>query len=162
EYICIRLFTRRQDWTAPQQQMMHQAGRYHGLRGLALLACLTVIAWGAWEGNGYLQAQRLRQHLLVASTDQVPEIVRDMAPYRRGLAGRLRQAAAEAAQNHDARKQLHVSLALLPADPGQMDYLKERLLSAEPPEVVAIRAVLQRQREAVSPWLWNVLEDRTK
>jgi formylglycine-generating enzyme required for sulfatase activity len=162
EYLNIRLCTRRQDWTLPQQKMMHQAWRYHCLRGLALLACLTLLGWGAWEGYAYLQAQRLRQHLLVASTEQVPEIVRDMAPYRRWLDGPLHQAAAEAAQDHDARKQLHVSLALLPADPGQVDYLNKRLLSAEPPEVLAIRDGLRGHRDAVSPWLWDVLQDRTK
>src|SRR5262249_13826015 len=32
EWLTIRLFTRRRDWTAPQRQMMRRAGRYYALR----------------------------------------------------------------------------------------------------------------------------------
>jgi formylglycine-generating enzyme required for sulfatase activity len=162
EYLNVRLFTRPQDWTPPQRKLMRQAWRYHSLRGLVLLACLVLLGWGAAEGYSALQAQRLRHNLLVANTEDVHGIVRDMAPYRHWLNSPLRQAYAEAAQNNDARKQLHVSLALLPVDPGQLEYLKERLLSAEPAGVLAIRAGLQPHRDTVSPWLWEVLEDRKK
>jgi serine/threonine protein kinase/formylglycine-generating enzyme required for sulfatase activity len=158
EYLNIRLFTRRQDWTPPQQKMMHLAWRYHALRGVVVVTCLALLGWGAWEGYGFLQAQRLRHHLLVANTEDVHGIVRDMAPYRRWLDGPLRQAAAEATQDHDARKQLHVSLALLPADASQVEYLYARLLDAEPHEVPVIRDALAPHKGPLVDTLWAVVQ----
>jgi serine/threonine protein kinase len=37
EWANIRLFTRKQDWTPPQRKMMRKAGRFHAVRGAALL-----------------------------------------------------------------------------------------------------------------------------
>ena len=62
----------------------------------------------------------------------VPGIVKDMAPYRRWLDPLLREAYAQAEKDKDPRKQLHASLALLPVDPGQVDYLYGRLLKGKP------------------------------
>ena len=43
----------------------------------------------------------------------------------------------------DSRQKLHISLALLPTDPSQVDYLYGRLLDAEPHEVPVIRDALR-------------------
>jgi hypothetical protein len=79
---------------------------------------LLLLLWAGWEGIGRLQAQRLYDRLLEATTEDVPGVVRDMAPYRRWLDEPLRQAYAEAKVGGDARKQLHASLARLPVDAG--------------------------------------------
>jgi formylglycine-generating enzyme required for sulfatase activity len=162
EWLNIRLYTRKRDWTGPQRQMMRRAGRYHGTRGLALMAFLLLLLWGGWLGLGWQESQALRHRLLVARTEDVPAVVAAMGPYRRWLDSPLREAYAEAETNRDTHKQLHLSLALLPVDPGQVDYLGERLLAAEPPEVQAIREGLRLYREQVLARLWEVLEDRQK
>jgi tetratricopeptide (TPR) repeat protein len=57
EWLDIRLLTRKRDWTPPQRRMMDQAGRYHGLRGLALactvlvLVAASLLLWGAYEAE---------------------------------------------------------------------------------------------------------------
>src|SRR5262249_54438281 len=58
------------------------------------------------------------------------------------------------------RKQLHASLALLPSDPGRVDYLRERLLAAGPDEIGAIRELLAPHGDTLGEPLWAVLEDR--
>jgi formylglycine-generating enzyme required for sulfatase activity len=54
---------------------------------------------------------------------------------------------------------LHLSLALLPVDRAQADYLSDRLLAGDPAEVLAIRTLLTTQAEAVTSRLWSILED---
>jgi hypothetical protein len=71
----------------------------------------------------------------------------------------LRQAYAEAEATGDLRKQLHASLALLPADEGQVEYLLGRALTGRPAEVMAIITSWNHTRE----WqkrLWAILEDQ--
>jgi serine/threonine protein kinase/formylglycine-generating enzyme required for sulfatase activity len=160
EWLSIRLFTRRRDWTAPQVRMMRKAARYHLTRDLAVAVALLLLLGAGWEGFGRLRAQSLLDNLLRAPTEDVTAVVRDMVPYRRWLDGSLRQAYAEAEANGDARKQLHASLALLPVDDGQMEYLYGRLLIADPQEVVVIRDALRPHADAVTERLWEVLEGR--
>src|SRR5262249_9719787 len=125
EWLNIRLLTRKAHWTPAQRAMMRQATRYHGIRGglLAVLLALLVLA-----GLGRLKAHTLRDRLLEATTADVPGIVAEMAPYRRWLVPLLQDAYAQAEANQDARKQLHASLALLPGDAGQVDFLYGRLV----------------------------------
>ena len=89
-----------------------------------------VLGLVGWEGYGRLKAHALRDRLLEADTAEVPGIVKDMAPYRRWLDPLLHEAYAQAEKDNDPRKQLHASLALLPVDSGQVEYLYGRLLEA--------------------------------
>jgi serine/threonine protein kinase/formylglycine-generating enzyme required for sulfatase activity len=159
EWLNIRLFTRKKDWTPPQQKMMRKAGRSLAVRGTLLAAGLALLLWVGWEGFGRLRAQALLDNLLRAPTEDVPAVVRDMAPYRRWLEGPLREAYAEAEASRDARKQLHASLALLPWDEGQAEYLYGRLLAAEPHEVIVLREALRPHAGTLRERLWAVLED---
>src|SRR5262249_48899065 len=54
---------------------------------------------------------------------------------------------------------LHASLALLPVDSGQVDYLYERLLNAGPTELAVIRDALKGYRGELVERLWKVLDD---
>jgi formylglycine-generating enzyme required for sulfatase activity len=127
-----------------------------------LAVCLLLLGLAGWEGFGRLEARRLRKSLFEATTEEVPAVVGDMTLYRRWLDTPLRDAYANAEQTGDGRKQLHASLALLPVDPGQVEYLLQRLLTGQPQEVRVIREALQPHREAVSAGLWPILEDRTQ
>src|SRR5205807_5947870 len=59
EWLNIRLFTRRRDWTHPQRQLMRRATRYHGLRLATLAVLLALAGWGTWEAAGALRAAAL-------------------------------------------------------------------------------------------------------
>ncbi len=159
EWLNLRLLTRSRDWTAPQRTMMHRAGWRHAAHGAILFVGMMVLALLVREGYGRQRARGLEARLLEATTADVPDIVGEMGPYRRWLDGELRQAYADAAAAHDARRELHASLALLPVDPGQVSYLRKRLLSANPEEVFVIRGALLPYAGDISAWLWEVLEN---
>jgi eukaryotic-like serine/threonine-protein kinase len=156
QWFTIRWWTRKKNWTPPQQKMMAKAGRYHVVRGLSLLAVLALVGWGAYEGHGTLKAHALRDRLLDANTNEVPTVVEDMVSYRRWINQPLHEAYIRAEADQDARKQLHASLALLPVDGTQVAYLTDRLLDALPDEVPVIRDALAPYRQDLLEKLWAV------
>src|SRR5262249_47826751 len=125
----------------------------------SLLLLGTIAGW--WKGESELQPSsddlRSLQKLLDANTNEVPAIVQDMAPYRRWLDPLLHDAYAQAEKDNDRRRQLHASLALLPVDASQVDYLYGRLLDAEPTEVPVLRDFLAAHQEALVEKLWAVV-----
>jgi formylglycine-generating enzyme required for sulfatase activity len=160
EWLNIRLFTRKKDWTPPQRQMLTRASRYHLLRGAALavlLAALTVtgllIRERVVEQQNATHAAGLVSRLLDADTAQVPAIIAELEGYRRWADPLLRRANADAASG--SRQKLHTALVLLPVDPGQRDYLGERLLDAAPAEVAVLREALRPQQKELRQRLWE-------
>ena len=83
-----------------------------------------------------------------ASSRRWPSI--DTGPIRCSGKRATRQAAS-------SRQKLHASLALLPVDPGQVDYLYDRLLDAQPHEVPVIRDALAPHKDALLDKLWAVV-----
>ncbi len=141
---------------------MRRAARHHAARALVLAAVVALLAAGGWEYHARSSAHALRDQLLRAATADVPAIVDDMAPYRRRVDPLLREAYAEAEAGNDARRQLHLSLALLPSDRGQVGYLCERLLDARPEEFAVIRDRLSPHTEELVERLWAELGDRAR
>ena len=58
----------------------------------------------------------------------------------------------------DSDERLNLSLALLPSDPSQIDYLKDRLLNARPEQVETIRSLLVDHKDMLAADLWRVAE----
>ncbi len=158
----IKALSRKKNWMPPQRKMMGRATRYHALRACVAAACLILLCLLGRESYGRLMAHTLRDRLLEASTPELPGIVKDLAPFRRWLDPLLDEAYRQAEREHDPRKQLHASVALLPADHGQLDYLYERLLTGQPQEVIVIREALSGHKLILTPRLWALLEDPKK
>jgi formylglycine-generating enzyme required for sulfatase activity len=159
QWAAIRLLTRTKDWTLPQRRMMSRAGRHHALRGALLGLVLALLAAGGWWTRGELRARAQVDTLLAARTADVPGLVRDLGPYRRWADPLLRAQAGR--EDLDEGKRLHVALALLPVDPGQADYLGDRLLTARGPEEVrAVRDLLQAHGPQLAPRFWVVLQGK--
>ena len=134
---------------------MKRAGRVHGLRALAAAVILGLLTWGGIEAYGHLKASALVDSLTTAGTTDVPGIVKQIAAYRRWADSKLARLLQDSEPS--SRQHLHASLALLPVDPRQVDYLRERLLTAPPGDVSVLREALQPHRAAVSPKLWEVV-----
>jgi serine/threonine protein kinase/formylglycine-generating enzyme required for sulfatase activity len=152
----IQMFTRKKNWTSSQQKMIRKATQYHVRRGLILVIILALVGWAGWEGFVNWHIRALRDRLLNADTADVRKVIEDMTPHLRRLNPLLREAYTEAEANKDSRKQLHASLALLPEDPGQVDYLYIRMLVAQPHEVPVIRDALVPHKDALLDKLWAV------
>jgi tetratricopeptide (TPR) repeat protein len=101
-------------------------------------------------------AAGLVQRLLDADTPQVPDIVRAMRDHRRWVDASLKSELEKASAG--SRQQLHASLALLPVDATQVDYLFDRLSKAARGELTVLRDALYTHRATLSPRLWNLLE----
>jgi serine/threonine protein kinase/formylglycine-generating enzyme required for sulfatase activity len=164
EWMNIRLLTRKKDWTEPQRKMMGKAGRVQAVRGLALAVLLGAVTLGGLfirgevtEQNRATHANGLVQRLLNAETSQAPDIIGELEGYHRWTDPQLRQEVEQAEEG--SRRKLHASLALLPADAGQVGYLYERLLKGQPQEVVVIRQALSDHEGNLTDRLWGLLED---
>src|SRR5262249_30003561 len=138
------------------------------VRFLPLIGLAAAAAFGvAWWRAGHAAA--LVESALVAETAHLPVIIAELRGYRRWADPRLRDAYAEAERagagaNSDAERerqahrQLHASLALLPADPGQVEYLYGRLLEAGPQEAAVIVEQLSDHQGQLIERLWGVVE----
>jgi serine/threonine protein kinase/formylglycine-generating enzyme required for sulfatase activity len=155
----IRWRTNKKTWTEPQRKMMRKAARVHAVRASLLTAAVVLVALLGREVNGRVRAQALCDRLLVATTADVPGIVREMEPYRRWVNPLLREAHARAEEDSDSRKRLHTSIALYPVDPGQQQYLLEQMFTADPEVLGAIMETLDEGKGVIMDPLWAVLED---
>jgi serine/threonine protein kinase/formylglycine-generating enzyme required for sulfatase activity len=156
EWLNIRLFTSKKGWTTPQRKMMRKAGRYHVVRGVAFLVVVLLLGWGGYEGYGWMQAEKLVESIVSAETADVPRLVEQLTPYHRWADDRLRRQVREAPE--DSKEHLNASLALVPVDATQVDYLYGRLLDAEPKDVAVIRDFLQPYKGHLVETLWAVVE----
>jgi serine/threonine protein kinase/formylglycine-generating enzyme required for sulfatase activity len=155
----IRLLTKTQDWTDQERRMMKQAGRVHGMRGLAGAAVLTLLLWGVYAVNGRLRAQRSVDKLLGSPLADVPAIIRELGPYRQWVDPLLREADAEAKSVGNPRKQLHAALALLPVDDRQLPFLNDRLLDADAQDVPILRQLLSGHKDTLVGECCRILEN---
>ena len=163
EWANIRLLTKKKDWTDAQRKMMKRAGRVHGLRTLGVVVGLvTLVLLGldirrrVVEANREEVATGLVDQVVRANIAQVPNIVRSMGGYRRWVDPALRRVVGRSSERSSER--LHASLALLPVDDGQVEYLFQRLQDATANEVPVLRDALKPHQTGLTPKLWSVLD----
>jgi serine/threonine protein kinase/formylglycine-generating enzyme required for sulfatase activity len=155
EWANIGLFTRKRTWSEPQRRMMHKASRYYLCLAAVVLVLLASVGLAVSRGIASMKASELVRQLALAETANVPSILNELKPYRRWAKPSLEEI--RASENPQSR--LHASLALLPDDPGQADYLYEQLLHAGPTELAVIRDALYGHREQISQKLWATFAD---
>jgi formylglycine-generating enzyme required for sulfatase activity len=163
QWLGIRQWTRKKNWTALERRMMRKATRHHLVRGIALCLLLgaATAAWLAMRAQAAEQrkathAAELVQRVLDAETSQVPSVVEEMSNYRKWADPLLRRE--NAGQALSSREKLHASLALLPVDTSQLPYLLDRLLNASPRELPVIRDALAPHKGSLLDKLWAVVE----
>jgi hypothetical protein len=158
QWVQVRWLTVKKHWTPPQGKMMARACRVHAMRGILVLFLVGLLAFGGWWTNQALVARNRVEHLLVAKTADVPEIVQGLEPYRRWAIPLLRERVAQ--PNLDEERRWRVVLALLPSDESPADSLGEALLKASgPAPVKAIRTLLHDHAPDSFARFWPVLMD---
>ena len=156
EWASTRVLTSKKDWNEPQRKMMKRAGRVHGLRILGTLVFVLLVSWAVRDGYCSLRASSLVEALQKVATPDVPAIVNQLSYYRRWADPRLVRVAQ--GNNPQTREHLHASLALLPVNISQVDYLFDRLIKATPTELAVLRDALKPHKTTLIPKLWTVLE----
>ena len=109
-----------------------------------------------WRSNKNQEALNLVNAIGMAETKDVPPLVKQLDGLRL-LANPMLHRIIERT-GVDSKERLHASLALLPVDEGQVEYLYQRLLKAAPTELPVLRDALKRYRGRLVERLWNVLE----
>jgi formylglycine-generating enzyme required for sulfatase activity len=158
QWLQIRALVPKKDWTRPQRKMMRTATRYHAVR--SVLTALLVVAGAFWGLRLYCQQTNftagLVDRLINAKIEQVPTIVAELEGYRRWVDPKLVTILHATSSSPQAR--LHASLALLPVDASQVEYLYDTLLDAEPGEVLVLCDALAPHKEQLVERLWAVVE----
>ena len=167
QWIQILWYTNKNTWTLPQWKMMRKAGQIHATRSaiaVVLLAITTITGFTIRQQLVLRQQSEYAEGLVhaVVNADivQVPMIIGEMSEYRKWTDNLLRKEFEKG--DGDSAQKLHASLALLPVDPNQIDYLYDRLLNAKPNEVPIICAQLKNHQDNLSAKLWTVVDSPKK
>jgi serine/threonine protein kinase/formylglycine-generating enzyme required for sulfatase activity len=163
EWANIRFLTRKKNWTEPQSKMMKRAGQVHGVRSVLTFALLTAtvlvgitVRRHVIENQKTTYAAGLVERLLDAETPQVPDIVGAMRDYHQWVDPSLWSELNK--RTDDSRQKLHASLALLPVDATQVEYLYSRLIKSTLTELPVLRDALSPYRATLTAKLWTKLE----
>ena len=140
----------------------------------SLLALLVVIGIGAftlitWQGLVAQAALREMQEaqsqraaaqiegLLKAAPESLTTVLDHLRTSQAEIEPRLREMLQQS--NIPDSDHLRASLALLPSDPEQVDYLRDRILSINLAELLAVRSALTPHRNQLIDRMWSVLEN---
>ena len=156
----ILLFTRRKLWTPEQRRMMRAAVTRQAVHAGILAAVLALFIFVGWETNGRTRAGTLSERAVQAETVRVPNILKELAPYRRWAVARLRAARDQAEPNSPAW--VNSTLALLPEEPELAETLVDRSLRAGPEEFAVLREALFDYRQQIVERLWTAVETPTE
>jgi formylglycine-generating enzyme required for sulfatase activity len=160
EWLNLLLWTRSRNRTLPQRRMLQAATRRHLLQAVVLLLAAALFGWGLWEVyRGPVTADHLVRQLASADIEEVDQIIAELSacpPW----AGADKKLKALVAEPPSPKAKLHASLALLPVDEGQVDYLEQQLLVVGPDEaLVIVRRLSQTDHHReVASWLRDRLE----
>ena len=167
QWMNIRWFTQKKDWTPPQRKMMRKAGRYHAVRGMALAAFLFALTFVALairdrvvEHNQATRAAGLVQRLLDAETAQVPDIIDQLKEFRNWADPLLKEEYDK--ERQDSRRKLHASLALLRTDNNYLEVVFLRFLEASPQEIWFLHKELLPHQVELHERLWQTVEGPPK
>lgn len=155
QWLKLKRFTRPRCWTAAERQFMLAATKYQVRRMWLGLLLLLGATWAAWEWFGRQRASALTDNLLAYPTREVPDVIRAMSPYRRWVNPVLR----ETLNQSDSKKRLHASLALLPVDSSQINFIQDRMLDCDAQDLAAIRQLLANQQAEIVADLWSIVEN---
>lgn len=157
EWVRIRWLTRPGAWSQPQQVLMQAARRRYLWR--ASLLCILIVSVSVLGLVGYARyhASTSVDRLFSAETADVTEVVEEMSPYLRWAKPRL----TAALNQPDLKRQLHASLALLPIDQSQTEFLGLRLLTATPQECFVIGDAMKGHDPRPDDELWRRVTDTT-
>ncbi len=159
EWVSILLLTRRSRWTSAERRMMSRASRVNGLVVSGAVTVLVVLAAAGVRAviDTAVHARGLVPNLLVTKLDHVPETVAAMEHFRWWTDPELRRVLAENPDGSEPK--LRASVALLPVDPSQVEYLFVQLRQADPDQQLLLRKALEGHAEELTPRLRDLLRD---
>jgi formylglycine-generating enzyme required for sulfatase activity len=159
EWLLIRAFTRKRDWTPPQRRMMRRTIRYYAVRVGVLIALISLAVLTLIVVVDYSTAAQLAEEIRTAETADVPALFEAKDD---GLTTLLCVRPHLVRIIEDARTEkevLNARLVLVKTDPSHVEPLCQALLRAQPLDLLAIRGALLPHKEQAAESLWAVVED---
>ncbi|MCA9225772.1 MAG: serine/threonine protein kinase, partial [Planctomycetales bacterium] len=162
EYLAIRRHTKTAFWSEDEARMMraadHRLLKRWSLISFSVIALILI----AWSGKASLEHRERTRHgqalvdrLVDAQVTETPEIINAMRPFWSIVEPRVRSVFETEPPTSSAR--LHASLALAGDDEEQINFLRQRALSATPAELTVIRQTLVPYKDALTESLWELV-----
>lgn len=163
QWLQVTSLTQKKNWSPLERKLMRQARRYYATRGLAigLLLVIATIFGLVKRANDCERAQvaesdAIVRQVLTVDMTKLPEIIERIPNYKKWIDPLLHQELGQ--PDAEPERKLRASLALLPEDNSQVDFLYGRMLEASPTDLPVIRDALAAYRENMLTDLWRVAE----
>ena len=158
EYITIVTGVPRHDRKTEQRELIRAASRRYGtIAGLVVILIAGVLL-AVREMRGSTHAAGLVRTITAAAPAELVEVIeQDLPSYRRWADPLLRRIVAS--EPEASPRRLRASLALLPVDRGQVNFLSQWLLCCGVAEFPAIRNGLKPHAAELQAKLWATLRD---
>jgi len=163
EWLQIRRLTEPAKWRPNEKAVMRAASRYHMQRvalGAAMIAVLTIagLAFKQWNDTRLMdrEAENLVARIETADFSKLADELPKVAALQSIIAPKLQGALDQSGP--DSPERLKLSLGLLPSDPNQVDYLLQRLQTAQTPYVKLLIDQLRPHKDKILDSLWNSAE----
>ncbi|MCA9196521.1 MAG: SUMF1/EgtB/PvdO family nonheme iron enzyme [Planctomycetales bacterium] len=156
EYSAIQMGVARARRNGVQRQMMSAATRrYSRILALAML-CIVVTVGVLWDLNGRLRAKGLLQNIYSAKPMELERLILTELPeYRRWADNPLRTTAND--PNADSERRRRASLAMVPVDSHQIEFLSNQLPHCSVDELPVFRTLLLPYKLQLKTELWKRL-----
>jgi len=162
QWLNIRWFTRKKNWTPPQRKMMRKASQHYAVLGVMVAVLLTagtmtglVIQGRVADEKKATRAADLVQRLLDAETAQVPDIIDRLKEYRVWADPLLKEEYAK--EPPGSRRKLYAGLALLRTDKQYLEFVFPQLLEASPQEIWFLHKELLLYQGELQERLWKTV-----
>ena len=109
----------------------------------------------AEEAEALAKVDALRR----AEISQMPALIDGLKPLRAEIVPKLRQLLQQPDLDEKERLRLSLAMLVIAEDEGQVAYLSDRLLTAEPAEFLVIRLALLPHRDELAAGIWPIAED---
>ena len=167
EWFQIRRLTEPAKWKAGEKGVMQQATRHHTTRALlattlAIALVLSGLGVKRWNDERLMDrdAASLVSKIETADFGKLADEFKKLPTLRAIVDPKLKAALEHTRPDSD--EQLKLSLALLPTDPTQLDFLVGRLQSAQASQVQLIVEQLRPHKEKILESLWSAIEGENK
>jgi len=164
EWLQIRRWTDKTKWHKNESQVMAKANRFHGTR-LALVssafALLIASAMGAKSWIDRRETERAQDALVAvlqsADVQRLPDELKKVSRLRPGIDLKLEKAIE--ATSGDNEERLKLNLALVGSSPKALEFVADRLPSAEAAQVPVLVSSLQPYADQFKDKYWAIVEE---
>jgi tRNA A-37 threonylcarbamoyl transferase component Bud32 len=123
---------------------------------LALVLCIGIRASFVRQRNA-TRAESLVDSLITADVTQLPTVISDLGDVRRWSTPLLHERLGRAEEG--SAEKIHLSLALLPVDESQVDYLRSQLPDSTLDQFTVLREALAPYGQSIASSLWETAQD---